>query len=120
MAAATWGIPLLYGPAYADASNNLLLLLVPLLFYFLGTIRLWFITINELFRYSMYLAFLQLALCYTLSLALIPTYGEVGAVIAMTCSVLIVFIIDGFYAISKPNFTAILKGLAMAIRLRVK
>ena len=118
--AAIWGIPLLYGPAYTDAGNNLLLLLVPLVFYFLGQIRLWFIAINELFRYSMYLAFLQLGACYALSLTLVPTYGEIGAVIAMTASALILFIADGFYVKSKPNFDAIINGFAMAIRLRVK
>ena len=118
---AEFSIVLIFGEAYRTAGILLSLFSIRLLFMSMGTAKSSFIVNESLFRYSLITAIIGAVVNIFANYLLIPDFGAEGAIIATIISNTVnIFIIDFFYAPTRPNVLLLLKGMASFWKLDIK
>jgi PST family polysaccharide transporter len=106
-----WGVPLIYGEAYADAGLLLLLFALPLLLHFFGQLRMWYIVIENLFQYSMWISFAQIGAAVLANFLLIKWLGITGAVLAVFVPLLTAFAADALLRPARAHIICLMDAI---------
>jgi O-antigen/teichoic acid export membrane protein len=107
------GIRLLYGPQYAEAGPLMLYFAVPLLLIYFGQLRMWYIVIENKLRYAMFVSIAQAGVSILSNYILIRRFGAVGAVAAITCGAIAVFVADAIFNPGRLNTRAIIGAFSV-------
>ncbi len=99
----------LYGIEYILAGELFVLSALRIPLTALSLVRSSFITLENLFKYSLFVFAVSALINISFNYFLIPTYGAKGAIIATIITSIYIFINDYFYKNAKINFTVMMR-----------
>jgi len=104
-------VDLLYGKEYSVAGELFILSALRIPLTSLSLVRSAYITINDLFMYSLFAFATSALINVTFNYILIPSYHAKGAIIATIITSLFIFLIDFFYKKTKANAKLMMRAI---------